>query len=790
MARLIFYPVHPDGDSLRVTEYIKIEVHFNIQPGASAGFAAADDPIIAGLRSRVINPGQVEPSPPGMPAPMEKTTLATQNTTAAVEVSQQGLFAISYEELSGAGFPLAGVDPRTLHLLQDGKEIPLEWEGDADQDFEPGERLLFYAQPRFSRWTNSDVYFLTQSSELRADIQTRSADPSGLQVGVAMEETTAEQNKIYTPDCYCAPIPPGRDGDRWVWDELKWPDSNSANYTLSLPDAQVNQPATLTVWLIGYTDVSQNPDHLVQVSLNGTLLGELSWDGKKAIQEAFEIQASTLKVGENTLSLALSGISGVSVEGAWLDAFSIRYAGGGSAVGNAIGFSGEATPHAYGLQLAETDELRAYDVTEPLQPARLEGFTTGPGGAISLGDGDLASRRYWVTAESGIFAPEKIRLVSTLHTGDISGAEYLVIAPEDFIPALADLVALRQGQGLSVGVEAAQAIYDTYGDGRPDPEAIRSYLKNAYDTWDPRPLYVLLAGDGTSDPKHYLPSSSETYIPPYLADVDPWAGETAADNRYATLDGEDNLPDLLIGRLPANSPGELETIVDKIVQYESNPELGIWQEINAFVADDADSAGDFPQLSDIVMEDFANSPSIPLRFYYSLGNTTDQEIRDDLLAAWNAGARVLMFTGHASIHQWAAEQFFHLDDAVKLANSGKLPLVIELTCFTGSFQVPGFATLDETLLRQPNGGAIAVWGPTGLGISTGHSALALGLVDELSEDGSSLGSAVLAGKLRLAEEIPVFPDLIDTYTLLGDPAIHIVQPSGSESIFMPLIHNR
>ena len=46
------------------------------------------------------------------------------------------------------------------------------------------------------------------------------------------------------------------------------------------------------------------------------------------------------------------------------------------------------------------------------------------------------------------------------------------------------------------------------------------------------PLYVVLVGDGSFDPRQYRADSPPTFIPPYLADVDPWAGETAADNRY------------------------------------------------------------------------------------------------------------------------------------------------------------------------------------------------------------------------------------------------------------------
>ena len=125
--------------------------------------------------------------------------------------------------------------------------------------------------------------------------------------------------------------------------------------------------------------------------------------------------------------------------------------------------------------------------------------------------------------------------------------------PAPFMPALADLIALRQSQGLRVAVESLQAIYDAF-DGRPTPDAIHAYLQAAYTTWQPRPAYLLLVGDGTFDSKLYRADSGETLLPPYLADVDPWMGETAADNRYALLDGGvDFLPDLFVGRLPVNT---------------------------------------------------------------------------------------------------------------------------------------------------------------------------------------------------------------------------------------------
>jgi hypothetical protein len=100
--------------------------------------------------------------------------------------------------------------------------------------------------------------------------------------------------------------------------------------------------------------------------------------------------------------------------------------------------------------------------------------------------------------------------------------------------------------------------------------------------------------------------------------------------------------------------------------------------------------------------------------------------------------------------------------------------------------VPGYPTLDEELLRHPGGGAVAVWGPTGLGIATGHHWLAEGFMNTIYEDDiSEIGQATVAGKLNLAS-VGSNLDLIDTFTLLGDPATKLDR---SYQNYLPLTHN-
>jgi len=362
-----------------------------------------------------------------------------------------------------------------------------------------------------------------------------------------------------------------------------------------------------------------------------------------------------------------------------------------------------------------------------------------------------------------------------------------VIAHQDFLPALAGLIQLRQAQGWKVQVEEVQAIYDAYGEGRPEPAAIHAYLVEAYNTWETRPVHVLLIGDGTYDPKQYLASSSGTFVPPFLAEVDPWAGETAADNRYVTLEGDDNLPDMLIGRLPVNSLAEAQAVVGKIVRYETQPAPGSWPGNGIVAADDPDDGGDFPFISESILGPFSGSPILPQRFYYTPPQVSAAAIRQGILSAWNTGAALTIYTGHASIHQWGVEQFLHLEDVSGLHNGDRLPLVLEMTCFTSSFHVPGFATLDEALLRHPGGGAVGTWGSTGLGIATGHSTLAESFLDRAIVDGADFGTAALAGKLNLAIRNPDHLDLVDTFTLLGDPAMKLNLTVGEDSFYLPLI---
>lgn len=786
LARLTFHPVLPDGDNLIITRRITAVIWFQGKVAWNPDRQTIHDPLLSTLKHIVANPEQIEliDRVESSPEP-----LLPDRETVAIEVSHAGVFSISYEDLAAAGYALENIDPRMLHLFHTGEEVAYRWAGDDDARFEPGEKMLFFAEPRFSRWSKYDVYFLWEDDQSGLRMDSRPADPAGLLAGDATVTIPLEQNALYTPDCFCAPIPPGRDGDRWVWDRLQYPDISTRSYPFQLHAVDTSKPASLEVWLIGFTDLVAAPDHMASITLNGVDLGVVAWNGKQAFMAEFPIPAGTLSEGENALQINLLEIPDVSVDGVWLDAFAIEYVRTPVATfGENLLFTGEAVPHAYTLSLESIADLQGYDVTDPDNPVILTGIEISGVNQVTVGDPpESGNRRYWLTTGEAVESPDRVRLVLPLpDQQNSSGGDYLIISPSDFIPALNDLITLRESQGLKVVVRDVQVIYDHFGWGVPEPTAIRNFLTFAYNSWARQPVYVLLLGDGTNDPKQYVSSSSQTFIPPYLAEVDPWAGETAADNRYVTVDGEDNLPDMLIGRLPANTLAEAQVMVNKIVDYETQGREGDWTHTALFVTDNSDSAGNFPKLSDEVLTSIPSPPFIAERHYFDPQTESPQEFREALIEAWNTGSSLIMYTGHSSIHQWAVENFIHLNDVPGLTNAQKLPVLLEMTCFTGSFQVPGFPTLDESLLRSESGGVVAAWGSSGLGIATGHRWLAKGFMGSVYNLGNAnLGSATLAGRLNVAAA-NVYLDLIDTFNLLGDPATTLVR---TYYLYVPFTRN-
>jgi hypothetical protein len=241
---------------------------------------------------------------------------------------------------------------------------------------------------------------------------------------------------------------------------------------------------------------------------------------------------------------------------------------------------------------------------------------------------------------------------------------------------------------------------------------------------------------------------------------------TASDPAYAAIHGEDLLPDVAIGRLPAANPHELRVMVEKILAYEANASSGAGAAV--LVADNPDEAGDFERDAEELASGVLASRD-PRRIY--LRRLGVEPSRQAIVDALDSEASLLSYVGHGGIQLWAHENLFDTSRVGSLQPQSAQPVVLTLNCLNGYFHFPYFNALSEELVKAEGKGAIAAFSPSGLSLNQPAHVFHEALLRELvSGEHERLGDAVLAAQESYAAS-GAFPELLRIYHLLGDPAL-------------------
>ena len=125
----------------------------------------------------------------------------------------------------------------------------------------------------------------------------------------------------------------------------------------------------------------------------------------------------------------------------------------------------------------------------------------------------------------------------------------------------------RESQGLRTKAASIEEIASGFGHGEASGEAIRSFLTHAYQEWQrPSPRYVVLLGDASHDPRNFIGTSAPAPLPAMFLKTSYLV--TASDPALAAVNGEDLLPDLAIGRLPAQTAEQAQALIEKVLTWE------------------------------------------------------------------------------------------------------------------------------------------------------------------------------------------------------------------------------
>jgi len=357
-------------------------------------------------------------------------------------------------------------------------------------------------------------------------------------------------------------------------------------------------------------------------------------------------------------------------------------------------------------------------------------------------------------------------------------ADWLLVAPRDFLDEAQPLVEHRQTQGLGTFAVAIEDVYDAFGHGEPDPQALRDFLVYAYHHWAPPSLrYVLLLGDATFDPRDYLPSpyNEVDYIPAPMTIADladnPFMW-TASDPLYAAVNGTDTIPDIAIGRLPVSSGAEAALAVQKTLDFENAERLSLLHAV--LVADDPDAGGDFEANAHAIASLLLSRPVEKIFLTeYGVGGPTNTAVMN----AFNSGASLMSYIGHGAIRLWAntPERILRSADVGLLRPQPRQPLLLTWTCMTGYFIYPYSDSLTEQLVLADQRGAIAAFSPSSESMDDAAHVFHRAIVSRLeSRAFDRLGDLILAAEADYIDApLPALPELLTTYHLFGDPALKV-----------------
>jgi hypothetical protein len=695
------------------------------------------------------------PSPPKDQAP---------GPTLKIFISAAGIYQIDAGQLEAAGWPVENVDFDQIALLYRGRIQPYWTEGQG------GDAVLrFYAQDVRSRYTAQNVYWLVDKRSSGqftvgemgdAEPATSAIDLARTDVGVSHGSNTymavqrLEENAIYAPQV--------EDREPWFW--LSLPAPTSQQFYIEL-DELVPGSGQITISVWGSTEAPQAPDHHLRIAINDQQVADEYWDGKGAKLIQVEAPSGILRDGMNKLTLESPGDTGVAADIVLLDQVSLEYPRRLVAVSDYLEFVSSGGKHrleGFG------GPIQVYDVTAPESGQRLEDLKIDSNAIEFEGQRD---HRYIAVGPAGHLTPDS--LSSALLTPDLINsdleADYLAIGPRDLLDALQPLLAHRESQGYKPLAVPVEAVYDQFGSGTAGPDAVRDFLRYARNNWKIAPAYALLAGDWTYDPKGYLGSNEANRLPAFLVHTR-YGGETASDVLFAQLD-DDAWPDIAVGRIPAQTPQQVQVWVEKLLDYEQTAANADLNAPILAVADgqertfERDAQGFLDRFPEGV-EKLLISPEAG-----TIG--ANLEITQRI----NAGSSLVAYFGHGSVSMWGKDRLFTVEDVSALSNQGIYPVFLNMTCLTGLFTHPEIDSLAETLLWQPRAGAVAVLAPTSLTLATDQSFLSNAFVDAyLAEPSRPIGDVLLEARRQIPESLGGAQDVLQTFLLFGDPAMRLKQP--------------
>lgn len=570
-------------------------------------------------------------------------------------------------------------------------------------------------------------------------------------------------------------------GEGWYWATLRpgtsWRDS------LFLPALG---PVRLRMFGYALNSVAAacEPGHRLRLVLNGDTLGLIQREGPGELRWEGELGAGQWRAGWNRLELisVADTASSCAVAEQALDAFELElrpqpvavqgeWRGAVSAAGQPAGvrLRGFSAPR---IALVDTLHWRAtVEVGKP----------EGQQFAVSVVLAAQDTAFLWV-AEEGRWERARLeRLEPSSVLEPEPQADVIVVTVPQLLTAAQQWADYRQRtHGVRTRIVLTRDIAASFGYGRLNPHVLKAFLSYAYTHWaKPAPQFLLLLGTANWDGRNLLGYSDRkpNWVPSY--------GVPPSDYWYTLLEGDDYLPELFVGRIPAADSAEAQAVLDKLVAWEqARDELWRKRALLIFGSGFNDTMDTYYSwlswvlgMNPTVVQKTTPEPS---------SSRWGPQIRQVL----QEGAGVTIYFGHGAEANMEVQGW----EPQRLANTERQGLLMTLSCSMGNFAVPYVRAFNEQYVVAARRGMVAALGMSGIGWDIVERTVRHNFFQALVEQKLRLlGPLYAAARLPLAGFVSddIYRATVLQHTLLGDPLLQFPVDTLPELVLMapsPSVH--
>ncbi|PID59817.1 MAG: hypothetical protein CR986_04545 [Ignavibacteriae bacterium] len=436
-----------------------------------------------------------------------------------------------------------------------------------------------------------------------------------------------------------------------------------------------------------------------------------------------------------------------------------------------------------------------YNITDYADPKIVNAEINSGDFVFKSNENDSVVSKYLCLQNDLIKVPTNaVKEENTNIRGEISGAKYVIITHKNFSEQAERLLNYRMNEApnkISGIITYIDEIFNEFSCGSLDPTAIRDYLKYAYDNWATQPEYVLLFGDGDFDyfntlnlNKNFIPtfqtmnSLYEIYSYPY-------------DDYYSRISGKNNdhVADLGMGRLNVNNTAQAKIIVDKIIEYETKLNKGLWRNKITLLGDDGYAGpGDYDGSRHTNQSELLNRSFIPKNFdiekiylsnYESVNTGLGRRkpaCNQAIISSINNGTLLFNYFGHGSPDVWAHERVFTRSVSIPQLKNKEYFFLTAATCDFGKFDDPNTLSATEEMLLLENAGMIGGLSAARVVESNSNFGLSTTFYKNLLQKKDDSGFPVTIGKAfyLLKQQRRGVND--EKFHLFGDPYLRLNIP--------------